>query len=403
MRPAQRFTFLLCASFLLALWAQSPQESLQNLADPQKTEKAQEELLQQGEDVVPLLQEQVKILLSLLREIEKKPYTLTREESSSSSSFSLENYYSDKLNEAYKFFNNKNYDKTLAFVDAVLLLEPDNPLRDSFVRLRSKCKEAVFRREVLSASIYAADSYFEMGQKIPLKYVLRNQTEGAVAVPAKVLVKTRSWFTREETIETKAILHIKYTSKDYLGNLSTTLSEQIKTIDQDIQLNSNEQFTLNFSFDPAPFDPEKFLYREFELRLELRPSQLDVASKPTFKSQITSSSVLLKVLPSGLLQFEKEPLPLVQKIYQSKRFDRLFFASLLFHQQQKIEGIDFLIQSLSDASYQERTLLCICLRELTQQNFYLDIDQWKYWWKAKRELYQEEFQSAQKFSKISKE
>ncbi|MEK7487481.1 MAG: hypothetical protein AABZ60_24395, partial [Planctomycetota bacterium] len=140
--------------------------------------------------------------------------------------------------------------------------------------------------------------------------------------------------------------------------------------------------------DHQDFQPQQFLYREFELVLVLFPAQITVSSKPTFKAQIKSSPVVLKVLPTGLLEFKNDPMTPVSRLYQSKKLEKLFFAALLFHQKDKVKGIDFFMDALPQASAEERKILIVCLRELTGQNMGWDIDQWRYWWKAKRELFE---------------
>lgn len=357
--------------------------------ESKRVEKAKEILLKIGKPALPKIRQHLSLFTYLATKIEGKStpvpnYTPTDQ------TFQIESYYQTKFLHAEKLFQARKYTKALEWIDAILLIEPGNPLQKKFLQLRDQCKEKQFQKEILTASLSAAKTYHEMGEAISLQYLLTNQTESDIFIPREVLQESESWFGSNQTISTRAILQVVFTSKDSYGNISTTKKEYEQSIPQDIKLGSQEQFSLTFPFNPShpDFEPERFLYREFELYLVLIPAQLNVSSRPTFKAQIKSSVLLLKVLPSGLLQFQENPLKLVTKLYQGKKWDRLFFATLLFKEKERVQGIDFLVDQLAQANQEERRILIVCLKELTGQNFGLDLDQWRYWWKAKRDLFE---------------
>lgn len=350
--------------------------------------QAKETLIQIGAPALPKLRQKLALLTYLVAKLDGKGITVKDE--NTKKEFQLEEYFATKFIQAEQLFKLKKYTKTLEFIDAITLLEPNNPLKHKFSQLREQCKEQQFQKEILTASLFASENYYEMGNSISVKYVLKNQTESEVFIPKEVVQESEKLFGSDQTLLTKAILQVKWTLKDNVGNIATTLFEYTQEITQDIKLAKNEQFTLTFPFFPdhQDFQPQQFLYREFELVLVLFPAQIVVSSKPTFKAQIKSTPVTLKVLPKGLLEFKEDPLTPVSRLYQSKKLEKLFFATLLFHQKDKVKGIDFFMAALPQANSEERKILLVCLRELTGQNLGWDIDQWRYWWKAKRELFE---------------
>ncbi|MEK7486022.1 MAG: hypothetical protein AABZ60_16995, partial [Planctomycetota bacterium] len=158
----KKLVFFFFSALVVSGYAQSEdldariQAALENLmkSNEKTIQQARDSLLQIGATALPKLRQKLTLLTYLMTKIEGK--SLPDKEENIKKEFQLEEYYTTKFIQAEQLFKFKKYSKSLEFIDAILLIEPNNPLKNKFAQLREQCKEQQFQKEILTAALFAA-------------------------------------------------------------------------------------------------------------------------------------------------------------------------------------------------------------------------------------------------------